>query len=199
MSTGFSTHVGPPDIGAITLPVSQLSTLQYLQMIDAGILGPSDKVELIGGLITPMSPAGPEHNSSLIQLTEIFAQIVGRYHLLVQGTVVIAEGHVFEPDIALLRRKAEGYRRALPRAEDVLLVVESAASSLPRDRHVKLPIYAAAGINEYWIADLDRELLSVFRERDGTAYRSEQTLSGNETVAPIAGPDVVVRVADIFA
>jgi len=198
MSTAYSTYVGPPGVGPITLPVSPLSTEQYLQMIDAGILGPEDKVELIGGLITPMSPAGPEHNSSLIFLTEMFAKVVDQYHLLIQGTVVLAEGHVFDPDLALLRRKPEGYKRALPRAEDVLLIVESAASSLPRDRHVKLPIYAAAGIQEYWIADLERETLTVFREPEGVAYRTERTLSGDETIAPLACPELSLRVADIF-
>ena len=168
-------------------------------MIDEGILGPSDKVELIGGLITPMAPAGSEHNSSLMHLTEKLAQLVDRYHLLIQGTLVVAEGQVFDPDVALLRRRPEGYKRALPRAEDVLLVVESAASSLPRDLHVKLPIYAAAGIQEYWIADLQRETLTVYRDPAGAIYRSEQHVAGEETVSPLVCPDVIIRVADVFA
>jgi Uma2 family endonuclease len=199
MSTAYSTHVGPPGVGPIALPISPLSTEQYLQMIDAGILGPSDKVELIGGLITPMAPAGPEHNSSLIQLTEKFAKVVDQYHLLVQGTLVVAEGHVFDPDLLLLRRRREGYKRALPRAADVALVIESAASSLPRDRHVKLPVYAAAGVEEYWIADLEREVLIVFRDPQGNGYGSEQTLAGNDVIAPLACPELIIRVADIFA
>jgi Uma2 family endonuclease len=199
MSTAYSTHVGPPGIGTIALPINPLSTEQYLQMIDAGILGPEDNVELIGGLITTMAPVGPDHNSSLIWLTRMLAQALDQIELLIQGTVAFAEGNVFQPDVALLRRKPEGYRKALPRPEDVLLVVESAASSLPRDRHVKLAVYAAAGIQEYWIADLQREALLVFRDPHGDGYRSEQTLAGDDTIAPLVCPDLFIRAGDIFA
>lgn len=196
--TAFYTYVGPPGVGEISLPVSTLSTAQYLQMIDAGILD-DEKVELIGGVITPMAPAGSDHNGSLYYLTRVFAQALDRYELAIQGTIVIAEGHVFEPDVALLRRKAEGYRKALARAEDIALVVESANSSLKKDRHVKLPAYAAAGIQEYWIVDLEGESLAVFREPEGGAYRSEQTFTGAAVVAPLACPELAIRVADIFA
>ena len=199
MSTAYSTYVGPPGVGTIALPISPLSTEQYLQMIDAGILDPSNKVELIGGQITPMAPAGPEHGGSLIKLTRYFAKSLDQCELLIQGTVVISAGNVFDPDLTLLRLKSEGYKHAHPGPLDILLIVESAASSLPRDRHVKLPAYAAAGIQEYWIADLEREALTVFREPDGAAYRSEQTITGDATVTPLACPELAIRVGDIFA
>jgi Uma2 family endonuclease len=197
MSSAYSTHVGPPGVGPITLPVSPLSTDQYLRMIDAGILD-DDKVELIGGVITSMAPVGPEHNSSLLRLTEIFARVIEQFHLSIQGTVVFSEGNVYQPDVALIRRKVEGYRRALPRPEDVLLVVESSASSLPRDRHIKLPVYAATGIQEYWIADLEQEVLIVYREPQGARYSSECSYSGADVVSPLACPELSIRVADIF-
>lgn len=197
MNTAYSTFVGPPGVGPIALPVSPLSTDQYLRMIDAGILD-DDNVELIGGVITAMAPVGPEHNSSLYQLTEIFARVVDQVHLSIQGTVVFSEGNVFQPDLALIRRKAEGYKRALPRPEDVLLVVESSASSLPRDRHVKLPVYAATGIQEYWIADLEREVLIVYRDPQGSRYRSECSYSDDEVVTPLACSDLKIQVAEIF-
>lgn len=196
--TAFSTYLGPPGVGTISLPVSPLSTAQYLKMIDAGILD-DEKVELIGGVITPMAPAGPDHNSSLYVLTDSFARVIDRFVLAIQGTIVIAEGHVFDPDVALLRRKPEGYRASLARAEDIALVIESAASFLKKDRHVKLPAYAAAGIQEYWIVDLEGETLTVFREPDGVAYRSEQTFAGDAEIAPLACPDLKIRVASIFA
>lgn len=199
MSTGFSTHLGPPGVGTIMLPISPLSTNQYLRMIDAGILGPDDKVELIGGLITPMAPAGPEHNGSLLQLTDIFASRLDEYQLLIQGTVSISEGHVLDPDVALLRRKPGRYRKLLPTAEDILLIVEAASTSLPKDRHVKLPVYAAAGVQEYWIADLERQVLHVFRDPQDANYTSEMNLSGDETISPLACPELMVRVGEIFA
>jgi Uma2 family endonuclease len=197
MSTAYSTHIGPPGVGPIVLPVSPLSTDQYLRMIDAGILD-DDKVELIGGVITAMAPAGPDHVGSLYALTECFAKVVNQFVLAIQGTIVIAEGNVFDPDLALLRRKPEGYHKSHALAEDIALIVEAAASSYKKDRHVKLPIYAAAGIAEYWLVDLDRQTLTIFRDPDGAAYRSEQSFAGDQTVSPLACSDLSIRVADIF-
>ncbi len=197
MSIAYSTYVGPPGVGPITLPVSPLSTDQYLRMIDAGILD-DEKVELIGGVITPMAPAGTDHVGSLYALTDRFAKVLDRFVLAIQGTIAIAEGNVFDPDLALLRRKPEGYHKSHARAEDIALIVEAAASSYKKDRHVKLPIYAAAGIAEYWIVDLERRTLTVFRDPDGAAYRSEQTIAGDQTVSPMACPDLSIRIADIF-
>ena len=68
------------------------------------------------------------------------------------------------------------------------LVIESAATSLKKDRHVKLPAYASAGIQEYWIVDLEGESLTVFREPDGGAYRNEQTFAGEAVVPGRAVP-----------
>ena len=199
MSTSYSTFVGPAGVGTIVLPVSPLSNEKYLRMIDGGILGPEDKVELIGGAITNMAPAGPEHGGSIIHFPRLFAPVLDRFEIGVQVTLVLAEGHVYDPDFMLLRRKSEGYRRKLPRAEDVRLVIESASSSLDRDRHVKLPVYAAAGIEEYWIADVEAMTLTVFRQPEGARYAIEATYAGDQTVSPLACPDLTIRAGDIFA
>jgi Uma2 family endonuclease len=199
MSSAYSTFVGPPGVGTITLPVAPLSTEQYLRMIDAGIFDSSDKVELIGGFITPMAPAGPEHNGSLFKLTKLFASVADRFELAVQATVAVSEGQVLEPDFALLTPRADGYMTALPQAADVLLVIESAASSIKSDRHVKLPIYAAAGIPEYWIVDLNEKILEIHREPVGDGYVHRQKLAGNDVASPLACPEVTLRVGSLFA
>lgn len=199
MSSAYSTFVGPPGVGIITLPVAPLSTEQYLRMIDAGVFDSSDKVELIGGFITPMAPVGPEHNGSLFELTKFFAPVAERFVIAVQATVAVSEGQVLEPDFALLTPRADKYMTALPRAADVLLVIESAASSIKSDRHVKLPIYAAAGIPEYWIVDLNDKTLEIHREPVGDGYAHRLKLTGNDVASPLACPEVTLRVGSLFA
>jgi Uma2 family endonuclease len=199
MSSAYSTFVGPPGVGPITLPVAPLSTEQYLRMIDAGVFDSSDKVELIGGFITPMAPVGPEHNGSLFKLTKVFVPVAEKFELAVQATISISEGQVLEPDFALLTPRADGYMTALPRAADVLLVIESAASSIQSDRHVKLPIYAAAGIPEYWIVDLNKKKLEIHREPTCEGYAHLQTLAGDDVASPLACPEVTLRVGSLFA
>lgn len=198
MSRAYSIYVGPPGVGPVILPIAPLSTEQYLRMIDAGILD-SSKVELIGGYITPMAPAGPEENGSVFVLTAIFAPYVEKFVIAILATVVIAEGQVFEPDFALLKPRADEYMTALPTAADVLLLAESASSSLKNDRHVKLPIYAAAGIPEYWILDLNDKSLEVYRDPAGESYGSTQKLAGDDQVSPLACPEVTLRVGSLFA
>lgn len=168
-------------------------------MIDAGVFDSSDKVELIGGFITPMAPVGPEHNGSLFELTKLFAPVAEKFVIALQAIVAVSEGQVLEPDFALMAPRADKYMTALPRAADVLLVIESAASSIQSDRHVKLPIYAAAGIPEYWIVDLNEKTLEVHREPIGEGYAHQQTLAGDDVASPLTCPGITLRVANLFA
>lgn len=174
----------------------RFSTEQYLRMIEIGVLGPEHKVELIHGIISDMTPAGTRHHHTLMRLTRLFAPLLEPFELGVQTTTVIAGGQVFDPDFMLLERKS--YKHAHPEAGDIRLIIEAADSSLNRDLKVKLPIYAAAGIADYWVADCDREVLHVHRQPTATGYTEAQELAGDQTVAPLAAPEHAVRVADLF-
>jgi Uma2 family endonuclease len=150
MSTAYTNFVGPPEVGTIRLPLGQLMTDQFLEIVKTGVFESSEKgVELIGGIITEMAPPpGPEHDSSLMNLVQIFAPALNRFELGFHNTVAFPEGNVFLPDFTLLRLKPDGYKAAHARPDDVALVVESSSSSLPKDRYLKLPVYAAARIPE---------------------------------------------------
>ncbi len=180
------------------LPLRRFSTDRYLQMIEAGVLGPNDRVELIGGMIVDMSPAGIPHNHFLIRLIELFAPLLGQYQFTVQGTLTVADGQVYDPDFLLLRHRPDGYKTKLPDAADVLLVIEASETSLRRDQQVKLPVYAAAGIAEYWIADLAQESIIVHRQPEGDSYRSVETHKGDEMVSPLAAPEFSFAVRQAY-
>jgi Uma2 family endonuclease len=194
MSIAQDTVAGFPEF----LPLRRFSTADYLQMIEAGVFSRRDRVELIGGMIVEMSPAGIPHNHSLIRVIELFGPLLGRFQFMVQGTLTVAEGQVFDPDFMLLRHRDDGYKTKLPDAADALLVVEAAETSLRRDQQIKLPVYAGAGIAEYWIADLDRELLLIHREPDDAKYRITETQHGDDIVSPVACPDFSFAVRQLF-
>jgi Uma2 family endonuclease len=180
------------------LPLRRFSSADYLQMIEAGVLGRRDRVELIGGMIVEMSPAGIPHNHFLIQIIDLFAPLLDQFQFAVQGTLTVAEGQVFDPDFMLLRRREDSYKTKLPAAADVLLVIEAAESSLRRDQQIKLPVYANAGIAEYWIADLDREILLVHRDFETNGYRVAETLRGDDLVSPLACPEFSFVARKVF-
>jgi Uma2 family endonuclease len=177
-------------------PIHRFSTSDYLEMIDKGVLGPDDHVELIEGIIVEMAPAGIPHNHFTMRVTELFAPLLGRFRISVQGTLTVAEGQVFDPDFMLLQPRS--YKTRLPEAADVVLLIEAAESSLSRDQKIKLPIYANAGISEYWIVDLERELLLVHRAPQAKMYGTVERRQGEDIVSPIAAPDLSFAVRQFF-
>lgn len=180
------------------LPLRRFSTETYLQMVDAGVLGPGDKVELIGGVIVDMSPAGIPHNYFLIHLNRLFASLINEFEVAIQATLPLTDGNVFDPDFMLLRCKAEGYKHGYPQPDDVHLLIEASGSSLKRDQEVKLPAYASAGIQEYWIADLEQEVVVVHREPEDAIYRVVETRSEDDILTPLAAPNFSLTVLQLF-
>ena len=173
---------------------------QYLQMIDTGILGKGDRVELIEGEILEMGPTGPSHGAGLANLNRLLVLGVGSRAIVMPGaTVRLSILSAPEPDLMLLRPRQGSYRDRYTEPGDVLLIVEVSDTSLRRDRELKAPLYARAGIPEVWIADVQGERVEVYRSPGPRGYASAQSLGRGETVAPVAFPDLIISVDEIFA
>ena len=125
-------------------------------MGQAGILGEDDRLELLEGEIVEMAPIGSRHQSVVDRLTRLFSNRVGDAAVVrVQGPVRLGDDSEPQPDLLLLRRRADFYATAHPGPEDVLLLVEVPDTSTEYDREVKLPLYARHGIAEVWLVGLD--------------------------------------------
>jgi Uma2 family endonuclease len=194
-TVSFSTS-GP---GPVELPLRQFDADEYMAMVGAGVFEERKRVELIGGFIVDMSPANPDHNYVIMRFNELFVPLMPGFKIWIQGTLRVDKQNVFDPDLMLLRPRAESYKRSLPTPADIALVVEVAGSSLRRDTGVKLPIYAQHGVSEYWIADLDREVVVVHRSPTGQAYNSVEEFTGDAELSPLAAPTHRILVRDVFA
>jgi Uma2 family endonuclease len=104
-----------------------------------------------------------------------------------------------QPDLAVLRRGAVSYKERDAWADDALLVIEAAESSLAYDRSTKLRLYAEAGIPAYWVVDCTAETVEVHRVPAPDGHREARLVAGVGTLAPQAFPDVELRTIDIFA
>jgi Uma2 family endonuclease len=174
---------------------------EYHRMGEVGILRPTDRVELIRGEIVEMSPIGRRHAAFVDNLTQLLVtRLAGRAIVSVQNPVVLADDSEPQPDLKILRRRPISYKHRTADAEDTLLLIEVAETSLAYDRSTKLRLYAETGIPEYWVVDCVSESVEVHRTRQADGYRDvSRVTAADATVSPQAFPDVVVTLAEIFA
>ncbi len=136
----------------------------YHRMAEAGILAPDARVELIDGAILDMVPIGSEHGGRTARLHQrLVLALAGKAFVTASSPLRIDDFNEPEPDLLVLRPRADDYIEALPTPADVLLVVEAAKTSRPFDRTVKADLYARAGVPEYWIVDLVERCVEVCR------------------------------------
>ena len=77
---------------------------------------------------------------------------------------------------------------------DILLIVEIADSSIDYDQDVKARIYAGAGVPEYWLADLNANLVSCYSAPHEGTYRNRQQHRRGQTITPQMLPQCAVAV-----
>jgi Uma2 family endonuclease len=154
----------------------RLTVAQYHRMGEHGILRADARVELINGEIIDMAPTGSRHAGTLKQLAQILTQALGADALLgVQDPIILDDQSEPEPDLAVLRPRADFYKSSHPGPGDVLLIIEVADSSLRYDRLIKVPLYARHGIAEVWLVDIDGRSLSRFTDPSPLGYRRSDT------------------------
>jgi Uma2 family endonuclease len=184
---------------AIELKRRRFTVDDYYRMAEVGILTEDDRVELLDGEIVEMSPIGSDHAGHVKRLTALFTSRLGaRVVVGVQDPVRLSRHSEPQPDIALLRPRADFYARAHPLPADVLLLIEVADTSVETDRRIKMPLYARAGIGEVWLVDLTTERVEVYREPVDDGYRKIRTLARGQALGPLAFPDLALRVDDLL-
>ena len=171
---------------------------EYCAMADAGILAEEERVELLDGEIFVMPPIGPPHEDGTTRLSrDLILRLGDRAWVRVQNSVRLNDYGLPEPDIAVVRFK-DDYHRNRPTPADVLLVIEVADSPLRRDRELKLPHYAAAGIPEVWIANVPARQVEAFHDPVDGVYQSRRIVPADGQISPRAFPDVVLAVGDFL-
>lgn len=184
---------------AVQISKRLFSIDEYHRMAEAGIFSEDDRVELIEGEIVVMSPIGNPHAAGVRRLIHIFTESLrGSVTLDAQNPVRLDDWSEPQPDITLLRRRDDFYASKAPTAEDVVLVVEVADSSVGYDRGVKAPLYARHGICECWLLDLPADVLEVYRKPAEDGYRLVRRFRRGETISLEAFPSVTFTVDSIL-
>lgn len=175
------------------------SIADYHQMIEAGILTINDPVELLEGRIIRMSPQRPFHASCVQRSGNYFYEVLrDRAYIRVQLPVTLGNDSEPEPDIAVVGFDADEYAHRHPGAKDTYLLIEVADTTLGSDRKQKSRIYAKNSILEYWILDLQKRQVFVFRRPENNVYQDEFLLKSEQSIALLAFPDLEISLEALF-
>ena len=161
-----------------------LSVSDYYRMAQAGILTEDEHVELINGELFDMAPIGSFHADFIDRLARLFfKQADDSVRVRIQNPIHLSDFAEPEPDIALV--KDNNYRQQHPTAEDVLLLVEVADTSLHYDLTIKLPLYAKYQIPEVWVCNLKEKRLDIYQQPDNDYYRLHLRPRVDEIIQPL--------------
>ncbi len=181
--------------------IAHLALAEYDRMIECGVFDQRERrrLEFIRGEIREMNPIGSLHETVVDRLTEwSFRNLPeGEIWVRVQNSIGLVDlQSAPEPDIAWVARR--DYSQGRPTAEDVLLVVEVAESSLAYDLGEKADLYAAAGIADYWVVNLAERRIEIRRDPESGRYRTAASCQGEETISPLAMPQLALQVARLW-
>jgi Uma2 family endonuclease len=177
----------------------RLTVADYHRMGEVGVFAHDARVELIEGEVIDMAPIGSRHARAVNYFTMHLVEALQRSAVVaVQNPVALDEHTEVQPDVAVLRMRADLYGISHPRPRDVLLIIEVADTTVRYDLDVKLPLYARAGIAEVWVVDLEVGVLRLFRDPGGGDYREKQELGRVGAMAIPHLPAATIDLSGLF-
>ncbi len=157
-----------------------------------------NKYELVRGQLFVTPPPNLEHETVLARLSRLLEPYVAAHELgfvYRPRSVLRFAGSEVEPDL-MVRQRPRDLHVDWDQVPVPILVVEVlSGSTRRRDRQDKRELYAEAGVDEYWIVDPERRVITVAHP-DGREYTATDTLNW---ASRGAGTALVVQLADVFA
>jgi Uma2 family endonuclease len=155
---------------------------EAIRMVEAGIVGEDEHVELLDGALVEMSPQGSKHAGMIGRVADRLRNAYSGTALVREEKPLVSSPHDLpEPDVAVVRGRADQYVDSHPNGHDAILVIELAWSSQRIDRR-KASIYAAGGVAVYWLLDLAARQLEVRTTPVDGAYQVTRVLGEDEAV-----------------
>jgi Uma2 family endonuclease len=191
----------------VNTQIRSLTSADYYQMMESGIIREGERVELILGQIFTMAAKGTRHTVATTRLiTELPMLIQRRAIVRCQDPISLPNHSEPEPDIVIARLRSDDYINSHPSPVDIILVIEVADSSikfvgeasLKENRETKAPLYAAAGISEYWIVNLIDNRLEIYRQPEGSIYTSIEIITPPRSIGLPQFSDITLNIGDFF-
>ncbi|MBD2596926.1 Uma2 family endonuclease [Nostoc spongiaeforme FACHB-130] len=177
---------------------------EYHKLTELGFFHKDEHIELINGEIIQIICKGTAHATCLRNLLRELPKLVrNKATLQSKVPITLLPNSEPEPDLTIVKNRPDNYLLSHPIPDDVLLVMEVADSSLSYDKNVKIPIYAQAGISDYWIFNLFDNYLECYSEpyQDNHVkygYLNKRIVFPNQVVALPCFPDLSLELSKVF-
>jgi Uma2 family endonuclease len=192
----------PPNLTFTPEPMAlkRWTVEDYHRMGELGMIHADERTELIAGQVLFMAAKGTPHVLALRLLSIALDALLAHQPFFVstQDPIQLDDFSEPEPDCAILRGTVLDYADRHPCPSDIALVVEVADSTLKYDTEVKDKLYAQSGVADYWVLDLKKRQLHVFRNPTPTSYTSHLILTEPNQVTPLAFPNITLALTDIL-
>lgn len=173
-------------------------TVDDIHRMDRAGIFTDERIELINGEVFLMG-IGSRHAARVERARDLLSRLlIGRAAVRSQNPIFIDDHNLPQPDVVLARLRNDYYESHHPRTEDIFLVLEISDASIEHDEEVKSALYAIAGINEYWLEDISREIVLIFRHPVGDRYSNSLTAKRGDMISPLAFPDLQFKVEDLL-
>lgn len=167
---------------------------QIEAMVEAGIIGPKERFELIGGEVVPMSPKGLRHERlKTWVMRQLARQMPDTIGFTPETTFRLSPDTFLEPDFVLYEEAVglEGLNGAT-----CLLAIEIADTSLDYDKGRKALIFSGFGVAELWVIDAVTRVTTVHRDPTPTGYRRVAEVRPEDVLTALGVPGLELRLAD---
>ncbi|MBE9139873.1 Uma2 family endonuclease [Nodosilinea sp. LEGE 07088] len=176
---------------------------EYHRMAELGFFE-GRRVELVEGQIIDMAAMKIPHAAAIDLVDEALKGVFGAgYYIRQQKPFVVSDISEPEPDMAVVPGTVRDYAEAHPTV--AALIVEVADTSVSYDRKVKESLYAKANVADYWILNLVKRQLEVYRQpvEDSQAdygwrYGETVTYQAGQRVAPLRVEGAAIAIDDLL-
>lgn len=161
---------------------------EFDRFLASGASAALGRVELRGGALVRMSPQNLPHGRLKFWIAKQLDATAAALGLATDSEVTVRFGDAFRPlpDVTVW---AGGPLVGTIPGDTVRLVVEVADASLADDLGDKRAEYAAAGLPEYWVLDVNARCVHRFHAPSGDAYAKADIFRDGERIeaATVAG------------
>ena len=185
----------PTTQAAEGVPRLQWTLEEFERLTELGIFAEEDRIELIGGELVPMSPKGRRHEAARDELLNwLMRRLPADVRLSSEiGWRPNAQSY-FEPDLIVYPAGMSGVTVA---PDQVLLLLEVAASSLKFDTIAKASQYAALGVREYWVVNAVTLETRVHLRPGEASYQHVAIIGADAAATPHLLQSCAVRLGDL--